>query len=319
MRSAYRRGQVVDILKAINAAVLTVVLGLNGSALAADRGTKLQPLQVVLIPADGGTEDGTRADFLPVFNAVSRSTGLTFELRVGQSYNAVVEAMCSGSADIAFFGPVSYVQARQRGCAELLAVAVENGKSIYYAGIFTRADAGIATMEDLKGKSIAFGDINSASAFVFPMAMILDAKLDPIRDLRAIRLTGSHANSLAALTQRQVDAASLSFESFEKAINQGAASSRDIKVLARSVAIPNPPLGMNTKLSIDMKKKLKAGFGSIAQAPGVTPDMIRGYGGKRVEGYDSTFAEPQFDLPARMMVSVDDGLKGEVLKKAAQP
>jgi phosphonate transport system substrate-binding protein len=309
----------VDIHKAINAIVLAVMFGASASAVAADRGSKLEPLQVVLIPADGGTEDGTRADFQPVFNAVARTTGLTFKLRVGQSYNAVVEAMCSGSADIAFFGPVSYVQARQRGCAELLAVAVENGKSIYYAGIFARADSDIATIADLKGKSVAFGDINSASAFVFPMAMILDAKLDPIRDLRSIRLTGSHANSLAALTQKQVDAASLSFESFEKAINQGAASSRDIKVVARSVAIPNPPLGMSTKLSLEMKKKLKEAFGSIAQAPGVTPDMIRGYGGKRVEGYDPTFAEAQFDLPARMMATVDDRLKGEILKKAAQP
>jgi phosphonate transport system substrate-binding protein len=309
----------MNILKPVIAAVLTVTVGLNGGVAAADRGTKLEPLQVVLIPADGGTEDGTRADFQPVFNAVARATGLTFTLRVGQSYNAVVEAMCSGSADIAFFGPVSYVQARQRGCAELLAVAVEHGKSIYYAGILARADSDIATVADLKGKSIAFGDINSASAFVFPLAMILDAKLDPIRDLRSIRLTGSHANSLAALTQKQVDAASLSFESLEKAINQGVVSSRDIRVVARSVPIPNPPLGMNTKLSLEMKTKLKAAFGSIAQAPGVTPDMIRGYGGKRVEGYDPMFAEAQFDLPARMMVAVDDRLKGEILKKASQP
>src|ERR1700754_5164156 len=76
-----------------------------------------QPLRVVLIPADGGTEDGTKADYLPVFNAVSRMTGLTFDLKVAQSYGAVVEAMCNRTADIAFFGPVTYVQAHDRGCA----------------------------------------------------------------------------------------------------------------------------------------------------------------------------------------------------------
>jgi phosphonate transport system substrate-binding protein len=289
------------------------------SVRADDRQPKQAPLQVVLIPADGGTEDGTRADFQPVFNAVARSTGLSFTLRVGQSYNAVVEAMCSGSADIAFFGPVSYVQARQRGCAELLAVAVENGKSTYYAGIFARTDSGIKGIADLKGRSLAFGDINSASAFVFPMAMILDAKIDPVRDLKSIRLTGSHANSLAALTQNQVDAASLSFESFEKAVNQGAVSSKDVMVVARSVAIPNPPLGMNTKLSAELKQRLKAAFGSVARAAGVTPDMIRGYGGKKVEGYNPAFEEAQFDLPATMMSAVNDRLKGEILKKASQP
>lgn len=278
-----------------------------------------KPLEVVLIPADGGTEEGTKADFAPVFKAVSRATGLAFVLRVGQSYNAVVEAMCNRSADIAFFGPVAYVQARARGCAELLAVAIENGKSVYYAGIFSRASGGIATIKDLKGKGIAFGDINSASSFVFPMAMILDAKLDPIRDLGAVRLTGSHANSLAALTQGQVDAASLSFESFEKAVNQGAVDAKDIRIVARSVPIPNPPIGIGAHLAPALKARLKAAFASLAKTPGVTPDMIRGYGGHKVEGYDANFSEAQFDVPAAMMQAIDDRLKGEILKKAALP
>src|SRR5215475_14397781 len=94
-------------------------------------------LRVILIPADGGTEDGTKVDYQPIFEAVSRMTGLSFGIRVGQSYAAVVEAMCGGSADVAFVGPVTYIQASQRGCAELLAVAVEKGESTYYAGLFT--------------------------------------------------------------------------------------------------------------------------------------------------------------------------------------
>jgi phosphonate transport system substrate-binding protein len=277
------------------------------------------PLQVVLIPADGGTEEGTKADFDPVFNAVARTTGLSFVLRVGQSYNAVVEAMCNRAADIAFFGPVAYVQARTRGCAQLLAVAVENGKSTYFAGLFARAESPIAAVADLKGRSVAFGDINSASSFVFPLAMIMEAKLDPIRDLGAIRLTGSHANSLAALMQGQVDAAGLSFESFEKAVNQGTVQAQRVKVVARSVPIPNPPLGMNTALSAELKDKLRRGFAAVATAPGITPDMIRGYGGKKVDGYDTTFAEDQFDVPAAMMQKIDDRLKGEILTKASQP
>lgn len=278
-----------------------------------------RPLEVVMIPADGGTEEGTKADFAPVFNAVARATGLSFVLRVGQSYNAVVEAMCNRSADVAFFGPVAYVQARDRGCAELLAVAIENGQSVYYAGIFARAGGPVAGLADLKGKRVAFGDINSASSFVFPMAMILDAKLDPIRDLGAIRLTGSHANSLAALTQGQVDAASLSFESFEKAVNQGAVNAKDIKVVARSVPIPNPPLGIGTHLAPALKAKLKAAFASLPKAPGVTPDMIRGYGGRKVDGYDANFSEDQFNVPAAMMLTINDRLKSEVLKKASLP
>lgn len=48
-------------------------------------GAEGTPLRVMLVPTDGGTEDGTLADFEPIFNAVSRTSGLKFELRVGHS------------------------------------------------------------------------------------------------------------------------------------------------------------------------------------------------------------------------------------------
>ncbi len=285
----------------------------QGPAAWADR-----PLRVVLIPADGGTEDGTRADYQPVFNAISKMTGLRFDIRVAQSYNAVVEAMCSGSADVAFVGPVTYIQANQRRCAELLAVAVEHGQSIYYAGVFAKTASPIHTLADLKGRRVAFGDVNSTSSFVVPMTMIMDAGLDPARDLTAIRLTGSHANSLAALVQGQVDAAALSFDSFDKAIAQGAVDPRTIRVVARSIAIPQPPIVMNTRLSPALKARLKKAFATVDKAPGVTPDMIRGYGGAKVERYDTAFPPAKFNVAAAQMARLSDQLKGEILAKASQ-
>ena len=277
-----------------------------------------RPLNVILIPADGGTEAGTKADYQPLFNAISRTSGLKFEIRVGQSYGAVVEALCNGTADIAFVGPVTYIQANKRRCAELLAVAVEKGQSIYYAGLFAKADSPIKSVKGLKGARVAFGDVNSTSSFVYPMAMILDAGLDPVRDLKDVRMTGSHANSLAALTQGQVDVAALSFDSFDKAVRQGAVKADSVKVVARSDAIPYPPIIMNARLAAPLKARLKLAFKSVHQAPGVTPDMIRGYGGGKVDRYDSDFPAAKFNVAAKKMSRLTEELKGEILKKSAQ-
>ncbi len=279
-------------------------------------GSKAHPLRVILIPADGGTETGTKADFEPVFNAVTAMSGLNFDIKVGQSYGAVVEAMCNQLADIAFMGPVSYVQAHERHCAQLLAVSVEKGQSIYYAGLFAPINSPIASIKDLKGKRVAFGDINSASSFTFQMAMILEAGLDPIKDLAAIRLTGSHANSIAALVQDQVDVAALSFDSYEKAVREGAVDPQHYKVVVRSMPIPNPPIAMNTALPDSVKTKLKNAFATVHHAPGVTPEMIRGYGGKKVDRFDTEFPEEAFALPAQKLSLISDELKGEILKKA---
>ena len=278
-----------------------------------------RPLQVILIPADGGTEDGTKADFRPIFDALSTTSGLQFELRVGQSYNAVVEALCSGSADIAFMGPASYIQARDRNCADLLAIGVEGGKSEYYAGLFSRRADGLKTIEDIKGKTVAFGDVNSASSFIVPIAMLINAKVDPITDLSGIRLVGNHSNAIAALNQGQVDVAALSLVSFDKAVNQGIVDPANITLIARSAALPNPPIVMRRSLNAAVKAKMKVAFNALPTAPGVTPDMIIGYGGKRVDRYATEIKPDSFDAMATMMAQVGPELKANVLNKASKP
>lgn len=275
-------------------------------------------LRVMLIPADGGTESGTRADFAPLFEAVSRETGLKFDLRVGQSYAAVVEAMRGGLVDIAWFGPVAYVQARASGAAELLAVSVLDGESVYYAGIFVKAGAPLHKLEDLRGRSVAFGDVNSSSSFAYQVAMMLSAGLDPARDLGALRITGSHAASLAALAEGQVDAACLSFESYLRAADRGVIDPANYRVLVRSEAIPNPPLALSTALPADMKARLRQAFANVHRAPGISPEMVRGYGGKRVDRYDAAFPEAAFDRPAETLSRIDEHMRAAILRKASQ-
>jgi len=290
----------------------------TGAAAGVHDGSADKPLRVMLIPADGGTEDGTKADFVPIFNAMSKQSGLKFDIKVGQSYGAVVEAMSNDVADVAFFGAVSYMQAKKRGGAELLAVAVSKGQSIYYSGIFVPADSRAQSLTDLKGMTVAFGDVSSTSSFNYPMAMLIAAGLDPVKDLGGIVLAGSHANSLKALGEGQVEACAASFDSFEKAVKQGAVDATKIRVLAKSEPIPHPPLAMNPRLAPEVKAKLRESLATVHKAEGVTPDMVRGYGGGKVDRYDTTFPESEFLLTASKLAAVTDELKAEVLQKASE-
>lgn len=271
----------------------------------------------MLVPADGGTEQGTLADYQPIFKAITRSYGLHFDLKVGQSYNAVVEAMETGKIEIAFFGPVTFYEAKKRGCAEFLAVGVEKGESLYYSGIFVRSDSEIQELQDLKGKAVAFGDVNSTSSFNYPIAMLLDAGIDPISDLSNLYLTGSHAYSLDALKTGKVDAACAAYLSFEKAVNNGSLNPEEFRPLKKSSPIPYPPLAMNVTLDSEIKRMLREAFETIHLQPGVTPDLIRGYGGKKVDRYDVQFSEEEFDKAMSRLSRVTNELKAEIIKKAS--
>lgn len=308
----------MKIFKTISAALLAAALAAPTAAAQIEPdGSKAKPLRVMLVPADGGTEDGTKADFAPIFNAVSRMTGLNFDIKVGQSYAAVVEGMANRLAEIAFFGPVSYLQARERGGAELLAVGVEKGQSVYYSGIFVRSNIPFKELPDLKGRRMAFGDVNSTSSFAFPVAMLLAANVDPARDLGAVIMAGSHANSLRALQESQVDAAAASFESFEKALAQNAVKAEDVRVLAKSDPIPYPPLAMHPKLPGPIKAKLKNAFNNV-HSGGINKDLIRGYGGSKLDRYDADYPEAKMLEALTKLAKVSDDLKGRMLKKAAQ-
>jgi len=280
-------------------------------------GSTGRPLRVILVPADGGTEDGTKKDFQPIFGAVSQATGLSFDIKVGQSYSAVVEAMCNGAADIAWYGPVTYLQARARGCAELLALAVRNGESVYYSGIFARSEAGINGLTDLRGKRIALGDVNSTSSFNVPVAMMIAGGVDPARQAASIHMAGSHANVLKALAEGLVDAGGASFDSFEKAVNAKAIDPSKVKVVAKSAPIPYPPLAIHPRVSAGVKTRLREAFNNIDKLPGISKDQIRGYGGGRVDGYTAKVSEADMAAAGKMFELVTDTVKADIMKKAS--
>jgi phosphonate transport system substrate-binding protein len=280
-------------------------------------GSQQKPLQVMLIPADGGTEDGTKSDFLPLFNAIAKTEDLHFDVRVGQSYGAVVEAMANGQVDVGWFGAVSYLQAKKRAGAELLAVSVERGSSTYFSGIFVRGDSPLHSLADMKGKTLAVGDPSSTSSFAFPLAMLIEAGVDPVKDLAKIVFAGSHVNSLAACAEGRVDAGAASFNSFEKAVSEKKIEPDKLRPLAKSGPLPNPPLAMHPGLDPDVKRRLREGFANVHKAPGITPDQVRGYGGMKVDRYDVDYPDAEFMKAAKALEKVD-AMKDAILKKAGQ-
>ncbi len=275
-------------------------------------------LRVLLIPADGGTEDGTKSDFKPLFDALSQTTGFKFDVRVGQSYSAVIEGMCAGHADIAWFGPVSYLEARDRGCADFLAIEERAGSTSYYAGLFVLASSDIRSADQLSGRAIALGSSHSASSFAYPLAILKDAGIDPLTELGAVRLSESHTQSLMALNSGQVDVAGASLTSFERAMNQGGLEASRFRLLAKSDPIPNPPLAVSTRLTKQVRAKLQSALARLHETPGIKADAIRGYGGKRVDRYITDFDEAALDAAAERIAFINDDMKAALIRKAGR-
>ncbi len=302
-------------LKNLFLAAVTAIAVAPLAAFALPDGSKENPLRVLMVPADTGTNDITQ-DYGPVFKGITKNYGIHFDIKAGASYAAVVEGMCNDKADIAWFGAVTYGQANDKCGVNLLAVDVKKGNASYHSGIFVRKDSGINSISDLKGKSMAFGSPSSTSSFNFPVAMLIADGVDPVQDLSKIIIAGSHSASLAALSEGKVSAAAASYNSFGKAAKKGAIDPSVFKPLAKSQPIPNPPLAMNKGLSADLQTKLRTAFGDIHNK--IDASKIRGYGGKKVDRYDTDFEEQKIFAALSKLSAVTKTVKAEMVEKAGQ-
>ena len=148
--------------------------------------------------------------------------------------------------------------------------------------------------------------------------MMIEAGVDPSRDLGGINLAGSHANVLSALSEGLVDAGGASFDSFEKAVNSKAIDPSMIKVVVKSLPLPYPPLAIHPGVEAGIKATLRESFNKIDKLPGISKEQIRGYGGTMVDGYNADVSEEDMAKAGKMFELVTDQVKEDIMKKAAK-
>ena len=131
-------------------------------------------------------------------------------MTVASDYAAVIEALRNSTADLAFVHPAGYVLANREAKAMIVAKNLWHGKTSFTARFYVRKDSGLKTLEDLRGKTIAFVDPASSSGYIYPMVMLIQRGLvknrDPKTFFREVVFAGSHDASMRALLNGHVDA-----------------------------------------------------------------------------------------------------------------
>lgn len=186
-------------------------------------------------------------------------------------YNAVIEAMRTGNADMAYFGPLSFALAYQRAGVEPIGMKAKNrdkSKATYKSLLITKKSRNdINAIKDIKGKSMAFVDPNSTSGGLIPTGEIINyfsgEKLT-VEDLRTngrffstVIFSGQHQAGLQAVLRGDVDVVPISDAIMEAEINNGRAKREDIKIIHKSAPIPSEPLAIRKDLPKELKNKVK--------------------------------------------------------------
>ena len=122
-------------------------------------------------------------------------------------YNAAVEAMRAGRADIAWYGGKTYIKAAEIANAEAFAAGVRPGEknANYFTYFIVRADSQIKNFSDVKGKILALNSIGSTSGDLIPQVELSKISLSTTNkdDFKNVFYAGSHDACLLSVLNNQ--------------------------------------------------------------------------------------------------------------------
>ena len=177
-----------------------------------------QPLHLVLTPSQTPTDLLAAGEEFA--QALGKLYGAPVRVTVASDYAAVIEALRNRTADLAFVHPAGYVLASREAKARIVARNLWHGKSTFTSRIYVRKDSGIKTLEELRGKTMAFVDPTSTSGYIYPMVLLIQRGLvkdrDPKSFFREVMYAGAHDAAMRALLNGHVD----SIASFDMAREQ---------------------------------------------------------------------------------------------------
>ena len=127
-------------------------------------------LKFVVIPTEDATT--TRQQWRAIVDYLSTGLDRKVELLTASDFTAVVEAMKYGHADMAWFGPASYVIAVDEGAdiePIVAGVHVSSGLPGYYSVLIALADTDVS---DLSKLTFGFVDVSSTSGYIIPSAYL---------------------------------------------------------------------------------------------------------------------------------------------------
>lgn len=194
------------------------ILAAAGIALAASAlptARAQQVFRVSAIPDEAPTE--LQRKFKPLGEYLEKKIGMKVEFVPVTDYAASVEALVNGKLDMVWFGGFTFVQAKIRSRDGVVPIVQREEDERFKSVFITPANSGINRLEDLKGKSISFGSPSSTSGHLMPRSFMLQAGVDPDKDMR-VSFSGAHDATALAVAGGKVQAGALNISVWEKMV-----------------------------------------------------------------------------------------------------
>lgn len=187
-----------------------------------------QVLRVSAIPDEAPTE--LLRKFEPLGAYLQREIGVPVQFVPVTDYAASVEALAAGKLDLVWYGGFTHVQARKRTKGTAYAIVMRDVDLQFRSKFIARADSGIQRLQDLKGKTFAFGSVGSTSGHLMPRYFLKQDSLVPEQDFSKVSFSGAHDATVKWVETGKVDAGALNESVWDKLVEAGKVDTTKVKV-----------------------------------------------------------------------------------------
>ncbi|NMM27980.1 MAG: putative selenate ABC transporter substrate-binding protein [Glaciimonas sp.] len=216
-----------------------------------------QVLRVSAIPDEAPTE--LQRKFKPLGDYLEKKLGMKVEFTPVTDYATSVESLINNKLDMVWFGGFTFIQAKVRSNNQIVPL-VQRAEDKVFKSVFITTDKNITKLEDLKGKTFAFGSESSTSGHLMPRSYLLAAKINPDTDLKRIAFSGAHDATVAAVSGGKVDAGALNISVWEKLVASGKVDTKVVHVFYTTPGYYDYNWSVRADMNPVTRKKLTDAF-----------------------------------------------------------
>lgn len=174
--------------------------------------------------------------YQPLLDYLSEKTTYSYDLMLKKNYEETVRGLGSGEIDLAFLGPLTYLEAHARyGAICILKPKGADNRAAYRSVIIRKKESPIASLSELKGRSVAFSATKSTSGNLVARYLLANAGIH-LSDLKRYDNFSYHDSVVKAVLKGQYDAGAVRDAVARKYAKIG------IEIIAVSEDIPTGPL-----------------------------------------------------------------------------
>jgi phosphonate transport system substrate-binding protein len=210
----------------------------------------------------------------PLAEYMESKLGVRVEAFSATDYAGVVQVLSAGQIQLGRIGGGAYAAGYidSKGGIEPLVMDVDaDGGKGYRSVLIVRSDSPYKSIDDLKGKSLAWADPNSTSGYLVPNAALRDAGIDPQKHFSRTVFAGGHEQGVLGVLKGNFDSAFTWMSpghrsgQFRIMMDRGLLKLEDLRIVWESPLIANPLWAVPKGIPADMRQGLLDMFLDLAK------------------------------------------------------